>query len=112
MKRIYLALFLLLTLYAKVFSQNNLPPAYEIKTDTAYIHIPDSCWQMLEDAEGKATIDNVSQSPLSQKFHANTDIAKSTINTYWARFRLKDSMDHEARVYFPCGVSMVDLYTK
>ncbi len=50
--------------FADTAAQNNLPPAYEIKTDTAgNVILDDAYWQMLEDPGGELTIDQVSQSP-------------------------------------------------
>jgi len=112
MNKIFLLSFLVLVLFVKAFTQNNLPSVYEIKTDTAYVNIPDSCWQMIEDADGKWTIDQVSQSPITDKFHANIDITNSNINIYWVRFSLKNNMTHEARIYFLSPTSLLDLYTK
>jgi len=66
--------------FMKTNAQDNLPRVYEIKTDTASINIPDSCWQMLGDAEGEWTINQVSQSLLSGKFHQNADIADSLLS--------------------------------
>ena len=80
-------------------AQNDLPPAYEIKADTTSVTIPDSCWQMLEDPDGKWTINQVSQLPLDKKFHSNTGI-NSSINIYWIRYRIKNNMAHEAKISF------------
>lgn len=68
------SILLLLTFLATtIFAQNNLPPVYEINTDTAVnIMLVDAYWQMLEDPDGKWTIDEVSQSPVADRFHANT----------------------------------------
>src|SRR5215831_18725793 len=99
MKKIFLVFFLFLLLSVKTFAQNNLPPVYEIKTDTAVANFPDSSCQVLEDAEGKYTIEQVSQFPLATKFHSNTGINHS-VNTYWVRFRIKNDMIHEAKISF------------
>ncbi len=102
----------------KGIAQDNLPPAYEIQTDTAVsIRLDDGYWQMLEDPEGNWKIDQVSQSPLADKFHANTTKSTQifgldyTINTFWLRYRFKNSMKHEARITIPKNVTHADLHT-
>ena len=79
-------LLLLTFLTTTIFTQNILPPVYEINTDTASaIRLNDIYWQMLEDSDGKLTINEVSQSPLADKFHANTTKIKGinySINTF------------------------------
>src|SRR6476661_5441902 len=97
-----------------VFCQNNLPPAYEIKKDAAYgdVVIPDSCWQMLEDPEGKLSFDQVSESALAGNFHSDTRI-NSSVNRYWVRYRLKNEMTHDAKICFASGLaSYLDLFVK
>jgi two-component system NtrC family sensor kinase len=97
-------------------AQNSLPPVYEINTDTAVaITLNDAYWQMLEDPEGKWTIDEVSQSPVADKFHANTTKINGvdhSINTFWLRYRFKNNMGHEARITIPKDVSAAVLYTR
>src|SRR5438045_590284 len=92
-------------------AQNNLPAAYEIKADTAVtVRLDDQDWQMLKDPEGKWTINEVSQSPLADKFHANTTKTKGidySINTLWFRYHFKNSMSHEARITIPKDVPYV-----
>jgi len=112
MKKIFLLCFLPLAFYVRAFPQNLSSPVYEIKTENVTIIIPDSCWQMLEDSDGKWTIDQVSQSPLGEKFHSRTEVASSAINTYWIRFRLKNDLAHEAKIIFNCNPAFLDLYTK
>src|SRR5436190_15633060 len=105
-------LFLFVCSFSNVFCQNNLPPVYEIRTDTASVKIPDSSWQMLEDQERKFTIDQVSQSPLTEKFHSNTRV-QSSVNTYWVRFRVKNDMNHEAKLSFNNrSASFLDVFLK
>ena len=118
MKKIFFLVLLTLLSITKAITQNNLPPAYEIKTDTAVtVRLDDAYWQMLEDPEGKWTIDEVSRSPLSDKFHANTTKTNGifevdySINTFWLRYRLKNNMGHEARITIPKNVTYADFYT-
>src|SRR6476620_5275127 len=99
-----------------IFGQKNLPPVYEINADTASaIRLDDAYWQMLEDPEGEWTIDEVSQSNIADKFHANTTKIKGvdySINTFWLRYHFKNSMEHEARITIPKDVSSAVLYTR
>ena len=95
-----------------------MPPPYEIKTDTAFdITLDNTYWQMLEDPEGKWTIDEVSRPPVADKFHANTTKTKEifgldySIKTFWLRYRFKNNMKHEARITIPKNVTHADLYT-
>jgi signal transduction histidine kinase len=119
MKNILFLLLVLLFSIAKAIAQNNLPPAYEITTDTAInIRLDDTHWQMLEDPEGKWKIDEVSHPPIADKFHANTTQTEGilsvdySVNTFWLRYRLKNSMMHEARIQMPKKVTYADLYIR
>jgi two-component system, NtrC family, sensor kinase len=101
-----------------VIGQQNLPPVYEIKNDTAsFVQLKDIYWQMLEDPEGSWTIDEVSRQPLTGKFHINTTkpneilAVNYAINTFWMRYRLKNSMMHEARITIPKNVTHTDFFT-
>ena len=107
-----------LTFLQDLAGQIPFPSVYEIKSDTAVsIRLDDAYWQMLEDKEGKWTIDEVSRSPIADKFHANT--TKTTgilsvdysIYTYWMRYRFKNAMKHEARIIIPKDVTYADFYT-
>jgi two-component system NtrC family sensor kinase len=111
MNKIFSLLFLSFLLFINTIAQNNLPPVYEIKSDSASIKIPDSCWQMLEDSDGKWTINQVSQSPLDKKFHSNVGI-NSPINTYWVRYRIKNNMGHEAKISFGNRTAYFDVFIK
>jgi hypothetical protein len=49
--------------------QSNLPPVYDIITDTALnSEIPTGYWKMLEDREGKFAFQQVTQSPEMKLF--------------------------------------------
>jgi len=115
MKKVFV---LLLSLCASSIgiAQNNLPPAFEINTDTAAnITLDNAYWQMLEDPEGKWMINEVSQSPLADKFHANTTKINGvdhSINTFWLRYHFKNSTVHEARITIPKDVTYADFYTR
>jgi len=115
MKKVLLIWLLALISFANTIAQNNLPPAYEIQTDTAVsIRLDDAYWQMLENRRGELTIDQVSRSPLAEKFHPNNTKKKGfdhSIKAYWVRYRLRNSMLHEARISIRKNVTYTDLYT-
>jgi two-component system, NtrC family, sensor kinase len=100
MKKFFALLLVIIPLIS--FAQNNLPPVFEIKTDTA-LHdtLPNSYWQMLEDKEGKLSFEQVSKSPIAEKFHYDTS-TKITheISAYWVRFILKNVTDHKINIGF------------
>src|SRR4249920_1486764 len=104
MKKLFFIWLMLELSFSQALAQNNLPPAYEIQTDTAVsIRLDDAYWQMLEDPEGKWTIDEVNQSPIAEKFHANTTKVNGilgvnySIHTFWLRYRLRNNMTHPAQ---------------
>ena len=112
----FFAFLLFVCLVAKAFGQNNLPPVFEITIDTATnIVLDDAYRQILEDPEGKWTIDQVSKSPIADKFHYNITKLKAhdhSTNTYWFVYRLKNSMTHEAKIALSRkATSAVSVYT-
>jgi two-component system NtrC family sensor kinase len=113
-KNILLIVFYLFS-FTMLMAQATWPPVYEIKSDTAAIQTLDnSFWQKLEDKDGKWTIDEVSKLPLSVKFHApglkaaGTDT--SAVHAYWQRYRLKNTMDHDAKIALSSGTDYFDVY--
>src|SRR5450755_4938032 len=88
-----LPLFFIGLIYFTIcYAQHDLPPIYEIKSDTAFEQdLGNNYWQLLEDKDGKWTIDQVTRSPFSNQF-SNGVSAKSafdtTIHVYWLRYRL------------------------
>jgi signal transduction histidine kinase len=119
MKNTFFLLLLTLLSITNAFSQNNLPPVYEIRTDTAVtIRLDDYYWQMLEDTVGKWTIVEVNRPPIATKFHANTTKLHGilqidySIHTFWLRYRLKNGMKREVRIAIPKdNTTYADLYT-
>jgi len=94
-------------------AQNNLPPVYEITTDTALqVTIPDSYWQMLEDKGGRLSFEDVSRPPGVDQFHyyikAENKLNPSAI--FWFRYVLKNVMNHDARICFPTYGEQSDFY--
>ena len=84
-------------------AQNNLPPVFEIKTDTAFVNfLPPSYWQILGDKNGTLSLDQVSQSPLANSFrYYNSQANKNdfSIHSYWVRYVLRNEMDHDAKIF-------------
>ena len=64
-KRLFLLSFILIVAL-KAIAQANLPDVFEIKTDTTFFqYLNGSQWQILEDKEGRWTIEQVSKSYLN-----------------------------------------------
>jgi len=116
MKSKLLSWLLALLSFAISNAQNNLPPVYEIKNDsTVAIRLNDAYWQMLEDPHGKWTIDDVSNPPIADKFHANTTKKSGldySIKAYWVRYRFRNSMTHDANISIQKKITFADLYTR
>jgi len=105
-KTILLFLFIIGSFISK--GQSTLPPAFEIKADTAQsIDIPEKNWQLLEDPSGKLTFGQVNSPLFESKFHANTTSTKGydyNITTYWVRYSLKNTLPHSVKVAITEGV--------
>ncbi len=114
MKKTFILLCSLLFLFIKTKAQNNLPPVYEIKSDTAFEQDLDSAyWQVLEDKTGTLKIDEVSNQPLAGKFQGITAKIKSldtSIHTYWFRYRLKNATDKEINIALDSRADQSDFY--
>jgi signal transduction histidine kinase len=102
MKKLFALSILFLSLLTKSSGQNNLPPAYEIKSDTAFKHdLPDSNWQLLADKEGKLTIDQISSPALLNQFRSrqqSINLRDTTASVIWFRYRLKNTTDQELKI--------------
>ncbi|WP_426670354.1 ATP-binding protein [Mucilaginibacter sp. McL0603] len=100
MKKVFILLLMLSA--NKVFSQSQLPPVFPITTDTAtYQFIDDKYTQLIEDNTGKLEIQQVSRSPISEKFVANyTRIEGINYGNhfFWIRYRLKNLMNTKVKV--------------
>jgi signal transduction histidine kinase len=101
MKRFFgLLMFLCSSVIA--IAQNNLPPVFEIRSDTALVDtLPNKYWQMLEDKNGSLAFEQVSKSSLTNKFHYDTSKKINyDVPFYWFRFSLKNTMDHKIEIGF------------
>lgn len=116
----FLLLSLLTIIFGSVYAQQNLPPAYIIKTDTAVKPMLDSTqWKMLEDTSGSHTIEQVSSLPLASKFHTDTAITAGIdyhINTFWFCYHFKNTMNRDAEITILEGglgeVLKAEIYTR
>src|SRR4051794_35916130 len=102
MKKLLTPVLLYILCLSTTFAQNNLPLAYEIKTDTTAITtLPRGYWQLLPDKNGIWTINDVSKALPANNFYFRNAAPKNadTISkTYWFRYRLKNAMRMEAKV--------------
>jgi len=95
--------------------QVDLPKVYEIVSDTIKLNeLNSEFWQLLEDKSGQWSIEDVIKSPLVHKFHAIGEKAEgidtNPTNTYWYRFRLKNTMSRAAKLARSPSVEYYDLY--
>jgi two-component system NtrC family sensor kinase len=102
-KHFFLFIPLLLFIF-KASGQSNLPPAYEITSDSTLSDtIPPQNWKMLEDKNGKLAIQQVITSPVADEFHFNQtrdNRFNYFIHTYWFSYRLRNVMNHDAEIGF------------
>ena len=109
MKKVFFLLLLTLLSITKAIAQNNLPPVYEITTDTVLNNtLPDPYWQILEDNGDKLSFEEVSKSPLAEKFHYNTGkklLSDRSNRGYWFRYVLKNQMAYVTKICFNNGLN-------
>jgi two-component system NtrC family sensor kinase len=88
----------------ETIAQNNLPPVYEIRTDSI-LHdtLLNNYWQVLSDKDGKLSFYDISRQPIVNRFHDTTKRVLQTdltIHCFWFRYVLKNATDHTAKVCF------------
>jgi two-component system, NtrC family, sensor kinase len=113
MEKTIALLVILFIVFQEATAQNNLPPVYEIKTDTAYLQIvPKQFWQMLPDKGGKLEIDDVSKLPLADQFFypGQTTNADTIENVYWLRYQIKNTLAREAKISLTSMSDYDDFY--
>ncbi len=112
-RRIFCLLYLLLLWHLLPAQQSNLPPVYNIVSDTALDQqLSTSNYQVLEDITGGWRIDDVRKPPLSYQFHIG-DAKQETNNIrgiYWIRYRLKNTMNHPAAIVLQTVSNYNDFY--
>ena len=101
----------------RTFAQSQFPSTYSIETDTAYtLWLSYDNWQILEDKDGKWTIDDVSNPPLSNNFHNKGKPAliedSTQVKTFWTRYRLTNTMDHDAKISLTSFADLYDVYVQ
>lgn len=112
MKILLFPAFFLVVIFSGIQAQtpNSLP--YEIKTDTALLKVLDTnYWEILEDPEGKLTIEQVSSAEYKNTFYPfNRKNAQAAIHYCWIRFTLKNSSASSASISLNCPSSKTDFY--
>ncbi|GAA4405516.1 hypothetical protein GCM10023187_23950 [Nibrella viscosa] len=110
-----LCLLLVLSLSA-VLAQQSLPPVYELKTDTAtYVKLDSVYSQVLEDNSGKLSLRDVTGTAAEKHFVALASRKSGldfTIRTYWFRFRIKNTLEHDALIYLGNQNDYLDMYSR
>jgi len=105
MKKIVLIWLIFLFSIAIAVAQNNLPPIYEIKNDTASeFYLDTAYYHILEDKEGKLTFNQITQPSLINHFHSKgikTKDVDTSSTIFWFRFRLKDVTNKEIKIALP-----------
>jgi two-component system, NtrC family, sensor kinase len=95
-------------------SQNSLPPFFEIKTDNVLTQDIDKAhWQILPDKTGKWIINDVTKPPLTNNFYRRDSVTKSAdtiTNTYWVRYRFKNTMPTQAAIALEAFADNDDFY--
>ena len=110
LKLFYTLLFICPLFWSNVFAQDQLPPVYEIKTDTIPEQILDSVyWQRLEDKEGKWTLGDVRRAPLYKQFHIQKKDTAG-IYTHWQRYRLKNILPRNIKIFLTSSADFYDVY--
>jgi signal transduction histidine kinase len=85
-------------------SQSLIPPAFEIKSDSAIlVTLPEEFWQVMEDREGNWSVDRLIIPGEGHKFHADSSRFTGidySIHTFWVRYRLKNMLNQPLSVAF------------
>jgi two-component system, NtrC family, sensor kinase len=100
MKRVICLIFFGASFLADCFTQNNLPPVYYLTLESDYYKLDTTHYQVLEDWNNNLSFEQVTQSPLSEQFHAdsNTENEKKP-RTYWVRMRIKNTEADNIKLY-------------
>ncbi len=114
MKKIFLSGIVCLFFIARIVAQNNLPPVYEIKSDTAYQQeLSQNYYQVLDDKAGNWTIDQVIKPPISHQFRDRNFMPQgvdTSVSTYWFRYILKNTTDHDISIALDAYGDKADFY--
>src|SRR5215831_5089187 len=114
--RMRLAFLCLLCLipFVKIIAQSDQIPVFPIATDaTSFRLLPMDSLQVLEDSTGKLTFEQASTVPGINQFHVCRDDGFNfSVHTYWFRFRLKNMMDHDAKICLESDAQYCDFYVQ
>lgn len=108
MKAFFLSVALLILAYNSGVGKSVLPAYFITSDSTAYITLPDSCWQMIPDPQGTLNLNRVLYSSFQ---NANKKINYKN-RVYWLRFRLTNSMSKDVKIALPESAARIDLYTR
>ncbi|MDQ6814414.1 MAG: ATP-binding protein [Bacteroidota bacterium] len=108
---------LLFFLPVQLFAQVSMTPPFIILSDTANFRVLDNrFWQITEDTSGgKWNIEQVSNPPVSTTFHENVVPVTSlnySVNTFWVRFKVKNSLHNNVSVAVQPKSAYTSLYTR
>jgi len=111
MKKEFLLVLLTVTSFVQINAQT-LPRQYVITADTATKQLLDNdYWQVLQDENGKFTIDDVQHEPLANQFTNFTKNSKDNFaKTTWFRFNIKNSTGKILKLSISSDAAVTDFY--
>jgi two-component system, NtrC family, sensor kinase len=100
MKRVLCLIFFGASFLADCFTQNNLPPVYYLTLESDYYKLDTAHYQILEDWNNNLSFEQVTQSPLNEQFHADSNAEnEKKPRTYWVRMRIKNTEADDIKLY-------------
>jgi signal transduction histidine kinase len=112
--RLFLFLLLVISGSLKSTAQDLNPTQYQLQSDTlTRQEINNSYWYILDDEEGKLSIDDVMKEPLASEFIQLENGRKATsafVSTHWIKYSVKNVMDHKAEICFYTAAERSDFY--
>ncbi|MBE7169228.1 MAG: hypothetical protein INR73_01465 [Williamsia sp.] len=113
MKTFLLSFSLLLLFQTKSFSQKDLPPVFEINTDTgAYLRLSYTNWQYLLEKDQPLTIRDVTSPRFSSQFTSpDSPFTKTGIRgTVWIRYHVRNNLPKPLAITLPLEGTKADFY--
>ncbi|GAB3709838.1 hypothetical protein GCM10027592_46380 [Spirosoma flavus] len=90
-------------------AQQNLPPVFDIKTDTSMLTLDTTYFQLLEDRTGNLSFDQVRSS--TSFYHDSFYNPNRRSYTYWLRMRVRNTLPYTLNLYLcDFSSSYLDLY--
>jgi two-component system NtrC family sensor kinase len=112
--RLLLIVLLALSGTIKLNAQNLIPTQYQLQSDTiSRQEISSNFWYVLDDADGKLTIDDVLKEPYQNNFFQIGIGQRSNsafVSTHWIKYSVKNAMDRKAEICFYTGAEKSDFY--